>query len=348
MTPDLPPELSHFSDEALNVGPFAWVCVAGFEDRAIRATQRMVASPAQLAAAVILNFEEPFFKENDRNRARLSSLLRQRLRQDAIKAVAIQDVKHVCSIVAGFGVGTVFLDISSMPHGPVMTYLHAFRKLAQRLIVVYTEAETYYPRRQEANNYLKYVDDEAAFLAACKQEDSDVMFAGLSSVGVLPGFEGRLLPTSPSVIISFPTFKRLRTSSVLADLEVHRKVFLIGRPVRTELAWRARALRVINLDLIDEDTDFVQEVSTLSPLECLLQLKRLIDDDVVPSSWNILICPHGSKMQTVAVWGFCAERDDARVVISHPRQFFPKKYSEGWRETFLLDTQQLLSDSRRD
>ena len=112
---------------------------------------------------------------------------------------------------------------------------------------------------------------------------------------------------------------------------------MIGKLVRADLKWRERALRIINYDLIDPNTDELVEVSTLSPSECFSKLSNLLKEGIVSPRGNIIICPHGSKMQTVGVWRFCVENPDVRVILSHPKEFFPKKYSTGYRNTFVFD-----------
>lgn len=159
----------------------------------------------------------------------------------------------------------------------------------------------------------------------------------MASIGTVKGFEGRLIPTAPTSTILFPTFKRLRISAILSELEVNKRVFVLGKPVRADLKWRERALRIINYDLIDPNTDKLVEVTTLSPTKCFSKLTELLKKGIVSPRGNIIICPHGSKMQTVGVWHFCANNPDVRIVLSQPTEFFPLKYSTGYRDTFVFD-----------
>ena len=334
----LPNELRVLSKDDCADGERALlVCGAGFEDRSSRSAQLLVSSNTKLVGAVVLRFAGENQTENESGRRAIQEALSAKLSQSQIVEGWMDRPEASIEKADALASGTVLVDVSSLPHSAVLQVLRHFSAMTKQLRVLYTEAESYYPTKEAAQQYLVHDDDETAFLAACRQEDAEVMFGGNTKVSLLPGFEGRLLPTSQTAIVLFPTYKRLRTSSVLAELEVHRKVIIFGNPIRPDLDWRARALRIVNLDMVDDGTDVVRQESTLSPAGCFHTLEDLVANNILPVTWNILICPHGSKMQSVAVWGFCTRHRDVRVVISRPTKFYPKKYSSGVGDTFMFD-----------
>jgi hypothetical protein len=315
---------------------YVYVTAAGFESRAC-CGPKLVSSRVPLNAAFVLEFREHVIPENQSNLTRIVLVLEKKA---PVKVLQIETVEHLQAKLTEFlahGRCRVLVDVTAMTHAIILRALASISAAGTCPLVSYTEADEYYPRHIEAKKYLCYPDDERAFHAASTYEHKEVMYAGLSSVGTVKGFEGRILPTAPTTVILFPTFKRLRTAAILAELEVNSKVFMLGVPVRADLKWRERALRVINHDLINEDTDVLVAVDTLSPLDCYTKLNTLLEKRIASPRGNIVICPHGSKMQTVAVWRFCTENPDVRVVLAHPKEFFPKKYSLGHRDTFVFD-----------
>lgn len=321
---------------------FSYVCAAGFEDRALRGVEILAKEKIPISQAVIVEFRESVLDENLRNCDSIKATLKKRVGLEAsrISVVQIDGIESLWDLMLSFKGSRkqkVILDITAMPHGIILRALRSAYRNRIIPVVWYTEAETYYPSLKDASKYLDNADDELAFDIASRQEVEAVMYAGLASVGTVKGYEGRIIPTSPTSVVIFPTFKRLRTSAILSELEVNRRVFMMSLPVREDLKWRERALRVINFDLIDPDTDIVRTLSTLSPMDCYRELTRLLSDGIVSPRGNIIICPHGSKMQTVGIWMFCEENPEVRVVIAHPREYFPSKYSVGFRSTFAFD-----------
>jgi hypothetical protein len=319
-----------------------FIAAAGFEDRVLRGAERVRDLRVRLTAAVTLEFRHRAIPANDAHLAILEDTLRGQVRSGCLLRRQIEVVE---SLWGDLSKGQeVLIDISGMPHSIVLRTLRSASHHGIKPIVLYTEAATYYPAHEEAMKYLKYSDNEMAFYHASQQEDAEVMYAGMATVNTIRGYEGRLSPTEPTVIILFPTFKRTRTSAILGELEVQRKVFFIGKPVRRDLRWRMRAMEIINFDLIDPTTDLVRHVSTLSPVDTYSALTGLFAEEVISPRHNVLIAPHGSKMQTIGVWLFCEANQFVRAIASYPREYFPAKYSVGWRESFVCDLRTVCSD----
>jgi len=319
---------------------YVYVGAGGFEDRAVRGAELLAGSAIHLAAAVILEFRSRNIPQHQQNERKIRSILDKKFPTAALFEMQTELVEQIPSVLGGILPAPdlrVIVDVSAMPHSLVLRALRTVSNAGHTPLVVFTEAEDYYPRKRDAEKYLAIDDDEVAFDAAANQENKHIMYAGLASVGVVKGFEGRITPTAPTSIILFPTFKRLRISSILTELEVKTRVFVLSKPEREDLRWRERALRIINYDLVDFDTDHFLTVSTLSPKETFNELCRLFERGILTPRGNTIICPHGSKMQTVGVWQFCDVNPEVRVILSHPTEFFPKKYSVGFRETFIYE-----------
>lgn len=339
-------DLIRFQDFQLSqLRDILFIAAGGFEDRCTRALELLLAANANLASVVLLEFRRPIIPENERNLKRMVSWLGHH-GKPAPAILQTELIESIGEITSGQRFRDAVVDITSMSNALILRTLRSLSKANISFTVMYTEAEEYYPTFKDAAKYLKYEDDELAFGAAAQQENRQIMYAGLASLGTVRGYEGRLNPTAPTTIILFPTFKRLRIGSILAELEVNRRIFMMGIPVRADLQWRRRALNIINFDLIDSDTDLIIDVSTLSPADTLNALRRFFVDGIINPRMNTVVCPHGSKMQAVGVWQFCQENPDVRVVLSHPNEFFPKKFSTGYRDTFVFDPQSFPRQQR--
>jgi len=161
-----------------SIGRLVLVCAAGFEERATRTSELVSQCTLDFAGAVVLRFSESAQAENEANCQMIVGRLSTKIPLDRIVAAEIGSTEEVLTLARSVGADAIVVDISGMPHGIIMRLLAKCARSHLRLIVSYTEALTYYPKKAEADKYLKYEDDDSAFIAACQQEDSEVMFAG--------------------------------------------------------------------------------------------------------------------------------------------------------------------------
>ncbi len=209
--------------------------------------------------------------------------------------------------------------------------------------IVYTEAEEYYPRKEDFELLTQGAESEEAFFKLSEYEDANTMYSRHCVVQQIRGLEGSLLPNYPMILVAFLTFKRARVSAVLQAFEANTKILVKGLPRRDDLKWRAEAITYPNLDLID-DSEIVT-IDTLDWRETFFFLNELYERDNNKYRCNFVVAPLGSKMQTLGAWAFAKRNVDVMVVTSTPTRLFHDKYSIGHRETFLVDDPLLWSSA---
>ena len=107
-----------------------------------------------------------------------------------------------------------------------------------------------------------------------------------------------------------------------------------GRPLHEQDQWRIDAVRHVNrTDLIRGIVERV--TSTYDYRETLAELLALYSGD--GRLQRLVICPTGSKLQTVAVGIFRAFLNDVTIVYPTPRAFQTDAYTWGVRQLHRLD-----------
>lgn len=336
-----------------------YIGAAGFEQRALRALELMRELGWQLHGALILTYEGGSrIPQNDLSLSRMTQAATMMSDESRVSRLSETDLCELAEQIADCGDSApafLLVDISGMSHCLMLQVLLELSRTQYELVVVYSEAAHYRPfledvdailrgRDSDPNTQLEYlesipIDEGAMAFARYEYEQRDFITSGVFDVHAVPGFEGRLCPQLPTTLVVFPTFRRVRTGAIIAGLELGRKAFILGSPVREELAWRTKVLQMINYDLMDPNTDRVRVTSTLSPHASYQALMDLADRELALEPRNLLIVPLGSKMQTVGVWRFYLERPEARLVLSRPRSFFPTRYSDGAGQVFFFDPQ---------
>lgn len=318
--------------------------IAGFEDRAPATLEAMLNLGLALRGAIILRYDEgQRIRENERNFEKML-----RMAQDltgGIQAVKAEDASDMPLLPQWLPKGdgsektVLLLDISGMSHLVMLRSLAHAQMSGYRLLILYTEAERYRPFKEDISAALECETLEDGFFALAEQDfdQAPLMFGGSYSPMRVPEFSGRLAPQLPTTLVVFPTFKRVRTAAILGPLEVNRRIFVLGKPVREELQWRLRLLEMVNYDLYDRDSDTVEVAPTLSPFATYHILRSTLDRSSEGGPENTLVAALGSKMQTVGLWKYCDEHPEVRIVLSAPSRFYSEKYSEGAGGSFYFD-----------
>jgi hypothetical protein len=336
-----------------------YIGAAGFEKRALEALNAMLRSGWRLNGAILLTYSGMNrIPENDVSVSRMTqaaTIMSDETRVSLLSEDDLSDIAEQIAAAAPPQPELLLVDISGMSHCLMLQVLRKLSPVPLPLLIVYSEAASYRPfaedvdtilrgERSDPSTALDYlnsipINEGAMAFAKYEYEKRDFITSGVFEVHAVPGYEGSICPQLPTTLIVFPTFRRVRTGAIIAGLELGRKAFILGRPVRDELAWRTKVLQMINYDLMDPNTDNICETPTLSPHASYQALAELADRELSSEPRNLLIVPLGSKMQTVGVWRFCIEHPEARLVLSRPRTFFPNRYSDGAGEVFFFDPQ---------
>jgi hypothetical protein len=306
------------------------VVCAGFEERALAALQAAAQSGGRFS--VLMVHYLPFVEENQA--ANIVSICEE---ADLRLAQATYDRENP----AGFGEaiidaaagcqGQIVVDISAMSRLLIVQLLVALGSRVQgygNCAVVYSEAAQYPPNEGDAIAELKKSDLDPAFAVL-------FLSSGVFDVTVVPELSSVAPPGTQTRLIAFPSLDAHQLTAIRAEIHPSRFDFVEGAPPSQSNAWRREAIAQLNqLDEVPNSERWI--VSTLDYLENLKLLLTLYGSR--PDRERILICPTGSKMQTLAVAIFRTFVRDVQIVYPTPQNFLtPSNYTIGVGPLHLLE-----------
>jgi hypothetical protein len=333
-------ELHEVLHKIADVGPFSgewrnadlFLCALGFEPRALTVPQELAKKGFKCQMSIYLEY-----KGNNRanllNLRSLSKFLKG-FSGDLVQALPADDLSiasqlktHVAILVKQkSGPAKVVFDVSAAASRVVMSVMKVLLENEVDLTILYAEAEKYYPTLEEYENLGKRTISEVA------------IEKGVEFVQGSPEFPGQHLDPLPNCLIIVPGFNMERTKAVLGTLDPtlitspnESIVWLIGVPHLEENEWRYKALLAVNE--LDEKTAHFK-VSTFEYKNFMLVLQRIWLERW--RSNNITLSLLGSKLQTVGASLFCYLHPDIKLIMSAPKQYSAKHYSEGCRAIWQL------------
>lgn len=308
------------------------VC-AGFEERAVTATQRLLDLDITFENYLVVRFGSP---ENQENESLLSSLSEELVGVGDFKECSFEDLDPLKDILTQLNASKdlVLLDITGCSRSVMLVLISMIYDLGLKFDILYTEAEEYYPTFNEYEELSEDGDQQHAFMRLNRFEESEVLHSSHCAVESFDDFEGTMLPNYPFFLVTFLPFKRGRLSAILQSVETSVRVFIRGQPIRHDLKWRGEAVDIPNADLIEEGSVF--DLETLDWRETFSFLERQYLEGDNRFRYNFVVAPLGSKMQTVGCCLFAKAYPEVRLITSTPKQHYPNSYSIGARETFLF------------
>lgn len=308
------------------------VC-AGFEERAVTATQRLLEIGIPIENFLVVRFGSP---ENQANESLLASLLGEKIGVGDSLDCNIEDLDPLKDILTQLNAANdlVLFDITGCSRSVMLVLISLIYDLGLEFDLLYTEAEDYYPTFNEYEELSEDGDQQHAFMRLNRFEESEVLHSSHCTVESFEDFEGTMLPNYPFFLVTFLPFKRGRLSAILQSVETSVRVFIRGQPIRHDLRWRGEAVDIPNADLIDEGSVF--DLETLDWRKTFKFLEGQYLEAENRFRFNFIVAPLGSKMQTVGCCLFAKAYPEVRLITSTPKQHFPNSYSIGARETFLF------------
>lgn len=341
------PDLTRF-EAAAHARVDVLICAVGFEDRCVAVTGALADAGCTVTHAVLLTYAT----NPDENR-RLYGELDAHL--DALEAdrtaLDVDDPgfnRALAGVLDAFDKPQdrqlrVAFDISVASNQAVMRVLHELLRADCELHVLFTEAESYFPLREE------YEADREAWA----DEDRLNLERGVLNVHFSSEYPGDHHVQLPHAIIVFPGFSRDRARRIITKVDAeftidfdHAPVtWMIGAPPAEENGWRRDAVR--DIQGIPDDHEQLA-VATLDPRDTLRALEQLYARCGLDH--NLTLSPMGSKMQAFGAGLFCYARPDVRVAFARPAAYNAGRYSTGvgalWSLT-LGDTAELRAALRR-
>jgi hypothetical protein len=227
--------------------------------------------------------------------------------------------------------GRIFIDISAMSRLLIVQLIVERARRAHglsRVAVVYSEAAVYPPTRQEAEEELAKAGSDPTF---------SVLFlsSGVFDVTVVPELASVGPPAAQTRLITFPSLDSHQLNSIRAEINPSRYHFIEGRPPNPENDWRREVISRINrlASIEDAETSTASTLDYAENLDVLLDVYRKYADRE-----RVLVCPTGSKMQSLAVGVFRAFVRDVQIVYPTPQNFLhPQNYTVGVGPMHFLD-----------
>lgn len=302
------------------------VVCAGFEERCVEVLRRTVGGEVRPARVIVITYE-PQYAENRLDEmyriARSGGIDLLEVMYDRRDPAGIGD--EVAVLVRGFE--QVFLDVSGMSRFLIVQTLVGLLAVVRSLVVLYSEAEIYYPTKGQIDRDLA----EGSYGAS-----SSYLSAGVFEVATDPAVSSVAMPGAEIRLIAFPTFSPVQLVNLVEELQPTYTDIIHGVRMSEENRWREWAIRTLNEPILGKiqnckaySASTIDYRDTLGILLGLYRERSMFD--------RLVLTPTGSKLQAVAVGLFRSVLYDVQVVYPTPRDFTqPERHTEGVRRVYSI------------
>lgn len=312
-----------------------FICALGFEDRC-PGIPRIIAENDGYRCDEAIYFEYSTNREdNELNREELvkslnnftSLVTSMQCDSEEFSLTLRQMLRRLCTKEAN---PTITFDISVCTSKLLLIALKILFEFDVELRIVYSEADIYHPTPEEIKkNKDKWIHEEEFGLTR-----------GVTDVFTSQEHSGYNLDGLQKAVIAFATFKPERTKAIISAIDeslleepADRVVWIVGRPHSHEDQWRTDLVRDINKIPVDSPSF---EVSTFDYKETLKTLdNKIYKQHTYEYHYNI--SPLGSKMQSLGIALFHYVRPDVTIYFAIPKKYNASHYSEGCKETWIID-----------
>jgi hypothetical protein len=329
------------------------IVTLGFEDRTAAVTRQLAAVGALGGARLLVityptNEEENAAHLEDFEQAARSTggIEYFRYERDLFNETIASRLRQ---IPAGSSVGFDLSTCSSYVFYRVMKVLVG---IDIRLCLYYTEAEIYYPTKEEWEGVASRAASEGSLFVKAF-EDADFQTQGVECVYPFSLFSEMNAGNRPSGLVAIPNFSAVRMNAIInRDKEINKTPFrnvhwVLGTPPADANAWRADAVR---------RTQNLANVSDRQMTRCsTLDYKEMFE--VLENIWlrwryslQMSIANLGSKLQHVGAFCFLVCHEDVGMWLAEPSRYQSSKFSRGVGNAWHLDlgsTQDLMANLRK-
>jgi len=243
----------------------------------------------------------------------------------------------LAAISRGSGTRVVF-DITTCSSYVFYPTMKALMELDADLTLIYSEASTYYPSREEWELVAQEANLETSLFIEAFEK------AEFQSIGVEDVYSSSLFnemnpANRPTAFVAVPNFSAARMNALVTrDQEMNKTsarntYWLIGEPPSSENHWRIEAIRLTNnLKVVDNTKSRL--VSTLEYKEMIKALEEIWLE--TKHSYYLSIGTLGSKMQHVGTFFFLYLHKDVGLLLTEPKTFRGTRYSSGAGQAWQL------------
>jgi hypothetical protein len=225
---------------------------------------------------------------------------------------------------------TVLIDISGMTHLWALGAIHACLSCGLSVAVIYTEARSYFPPKQELQKIVR----------SWEQREYDIVSqylqsAGLKTVHIVPEFGGNFRPGRKNCLAVFVGYEPNRIRGLVEQYAPGALIVLYGRSPHEKLLWRTQLSKDLHKELFSGWYVREAEISTFLVSEILSKLED--EFQILQEEYDLAIAPQCSKMQAIASYIFWRKHPEVQLLFTSPVRFNPDRYSSGVGGTFIYD-----------
>jgi len=223
---------------------------------------------------------------------------------------------------------SIAVDVTGFTKAAIFQLINGALKRNSEVVVVYTEAEAYYPLEESVQKTL----------AAHSEKNSPALLAALK--GILSGEEGPYSLEKLHSLVSDET--RMKALLAFGSAKHERIIQLVEDgdydliKVLCDNSSTARATvgkLAAEAGVRGAAAGSIEECDIKNPNEVLHAIERVFRSTYIEGGFNFEFGLTGDKLETVAVAVFCAIVNVNSVWYVKPKRFDPKRFSEGTKET---------------
>ena len=309
-----------------------YIAAYGFEDRSLGWAQKARSLAPDKNSSILFKYENP----KGPNRIReLRALLRKagitRMNEINYQINALAPLEEsVEKAFSGINDETeeVVLDISAMTKFLILLCLYQLSTFNNTLKIVYSEANEYFPTKEEYGNF----KTDMGFITSFPSQ-------GIESILRAKCLSSIRMQGQPVTMIAFTSFNEQLVRHMLGTISPHRLIFINGRPPHSFNAWRERATQEIHSGLISEyqrDNPTGRNRLLKRVSSTLLYYETIEEIDEIYNAFGLyerIICAAtGSKMQTVGLFFAKTRFPDIHIEYPTPDSYFKSGTPKGVRQ----------------
>lgn len=332
--------VSKLSEDALrslvNRGTI-WICCAGYEDRALAASE-IIAGTAGLSFVVVkLNGGDT---SNDEAFGKAVQMFKISDMESVFEYEVFACEKAGSELMSYLSARSfdrsspIVVDISGFPSHGICQMLHALRAIypVNTVTCVYTSAETYYPTRAEYENACVSgpVFDANNLPQSLTYESSGTL--------MLSAFNGFSVRQDRACLFLFAGFEKHRAIAAVEGINPRKMVLVYSDPPDPKIGWRLDLSKKLHEDLhshIDRAEEIIQNTAVCGVLDMLKSYYDMLYDHM-----NVVLCPMNGKLHTVACYLFWEMYQDVQICFTLPVRYLPSRSSKGVGDRFSCELPQ--------
>ncbi len=325
-----------------------YICAGGFEDRAVGIVKSLETSKVNIFRySLILEYNT----HKSKNRKNLQFLQRSLKRLSLnLKANTMVEIDNMLKTGNNLSktlkeipteeIDSIFIDISGMTNFLILLALYRVNETfyGKEIFVLYSEAQDYYPQKDEMDKILELIDGDIMELS------KKLGTSGARETLIPPDFKGYFKEDHPICLIFFAGYEPSRAIGLIETYRPNLIITCYGISLHEHFRQRTEFSKNLHtkFEVFKQYRHVDTEVSTFNIQEIVSKLEEIYasadnEDEILYEKYNIAISPQCSKLQTVATYLFSLRHPDVQVVFCLPGSYNPERYSKGTGKMWMYE-----------